>query len=61
MQDEDAILDLPVTGVLSDSEFSIGSIAFKMITILMLKVVISPFSIVGSIVGGGEELEYVDF
>jgi hypothetical protein len=54
-------LDLPVTGNLNDPEFKIGSIVMKMIGNLILKVVTSPFSIIGSMFGGGEELSYIEF
>lgn len=54
-------LDLPVTGELDDPEFKIGSIIFKMLANLVIKVVASPFSIIGSLFGGGEELSFVDF
>ncbi len=54
-------LDLPVTGELDDPEFRVGSIIFQMITNLILKVVTSPFSVIGSMFGGGKELSYVDF
>ncbi|MCD4719306.1 MAG: DUF748 domain-containing protein, partial [Desulfobacula sp.] len=54
-------LDLPVTGELDDPEFKVGSIIFKMITNLIFKVVTSPFSILSSMFGGGEDLGFVDF
>ncbi len=54
-------LDLPVTGELDDPEFKIGAIIFKMVGNLILKVVTSPFSIIGSMFGGGEELGFIDF
>ena len=54
-------LDLPVTGQLDDPEFSIGAIVWKMIGNLILKVVTSPFSIIGAMFGGGEELGFIEF
>lgn len=54
-------LDLPVKGELDDPEFSIGGVVLKMIGNLIVKVVTSPFSIIGSMFGGGEELEYLEF
>ncbi len=54
-------LDLPVKGELNDPKFKISSIVFKMISNLIVKVVTSPFSIIGSMFGGGEELAYVNF
>lgn len=54
-------LDLPVTGRLDDPEFSVGGIILKMIGNLILKVATSPFSIIGAMFGGGEELGYAEF
>lgn len=54
-------LDLPVKGELDDPEFKIGSIILKMLGNLVVKVVTSPFSIIGSMFGGGEDLGYLDF
>ncbi|SDU63560.1 DUF748 domain-containing protein [Desulfobacula phenolica] len=54
-------LDLPVSGQLDDPEFKIGSIVLKMISNLILKVVTSPFSIIGAMFGGGEDLGFVEF
>ncbi len=54
-------LDLPVSGQLDDPEFKIGSIIFKMISNLVFKVVTSPFSIIGTMFGGGADLGFVEF
>lgn len=54
-------LDLPMTGDLDDPEFSIGGIVVKMFVNLIVNIVSSPFSVLGSMFGGGEELAYVDF
>lgn len=54
-------LDLPVSGQLDDPEFKIGSIIFKMISNLIFKVVTSPFSIIGTMFGGGADLGFVEF
>ncbi|OGR20796.1 MAG: hypothetical protein A3J85_02480 [Desulfobacula sp. RIFOXYA12_FULL_46_16] len=54
-------LDLPVEGRLDDPEFKLGSIILKMIGNMILKVITSPFSILGSLFGGGEELSFVEF
>lgn len=52
-------LDLPVTGELDDPDFSFAKVIFKMVGNLIVKVATSPFSILGSMFGGGEELEYL--
>jgi hypothetical protein len=54
-------LDLPVHGSLDDPKFNIGALVWKAISNILLKAATSPFSLLGAIVGGGEELQYVDF
>lgn len=54
-------LDLPVKGELNDPDFSIAGILFKMIGNLILKAAASPFSIIGSLFSGGQDLEFLDF
>lgn len=54
-------LDLPVSGEIDDPEFRIGKIILKMVANILVKAATSPFSLLGAIVGGGEELSYVDF
>jgi uncharacterized protein involved in outer membrane biogenesis len=54
-------LDIPVSGSLDDPKFSIWGIILKVIINLITKAATSPFSLLGAIVGGGEELSYVEF
>jgi len=54
-------LDIPVTGSLDDPKFSIWGIILKVIMNLITKAATSPFSLLGAMVGGGEELSYVEF
>jgi hypothetical protein len=54
-------LDIPVTGSLDDPKFSIWGIILKVIMNLITKAATSPFSFLGAMVGGGEELSYVEF
>jgi uncharacterized protein involved in outer membrane biogenesis len=54
-------LDIPVSGSLDDPKFSIWGIILKVITNLIAKAATSPFSLLGALVGGGEELSYVEF
>nr|NJM02452.1 DUF748 domain-containing protein [Desulfobacula sp.] len=54
-------LDIPVEGRLDDPEFRLGPIILKMIGNMILKVITSPFSIIGSLFGGGEELGFAEF
>ena len=54
-------LNLPVAGSLNDPEFSVGRIVFKVLGNLIVKAVSSPFALLGSVFGGGEELSQVEF
>lgn len=54
-------LDIPVSGSLDDPQFSVFSIVIKVITNLLVKAATSPFSLLGSVFGGGEQLEYIEF
>jgi len=54
-------LNLPISGSLDDPEFSIGGVIVQVIVNLFTKAVTSPFALLGSLVGGGEELSNVEF
>jgi hypothetical protein len=54
-------LDLPVSGSLDDPKFSISGLVWKAVLNILTKVATSPFSLLGAMFGGGEELQYVDF
>ncbi|MFC4278713.1 DUF748 domain-containing protein [Achromobacter aloeverae] len=54
-------IDLPVSGSLDDPSFSVGRIILGVIGNLVVKAVTSPFSLLASAFGGGEELSYVTF
>lgn len=54
-------INLPISGSLNDPEFSVGGIVVKVIVNLFVKAVTSPFALLGSLFGGGEELAYVEF
>lgn len=54
-------LDIPVTGSLDDPEFSIWGIILKILVNLIAKAATSPFALLGSVFGGGEELGFVEF
>lgn len=54
-------LDIPVSGSIDDPEFSIGRIILKILVNLITKAATSPFALLGSIFGGGDELSYVQF
>ncbi len=54
-------LNLPISGSLDDPEFSVGGLIVKVIVNLFVKAVTSPFALIGSMFGGGEELSNVEF
>ena len=54
-------LDIPVSGELNDPKFSVGKVVLKIIVNLLVKVATSPFALLGSIFGGGEQLGYAEF
>lgn len=54
-------LDLPISGTLSDPQFSVGGLVVKVIVNLLSKAVTAPFALLGSMFGGGEEMSVVAF
>jgi len=53
--------DLPVAGSLDDPKFSVGGIVFRALINLLVKIVTSPFAVLGALGGHGEELAYIEF
>nr|WP_287412521.1 DUF748 domain-containing protein [Pseudodesulfovibrio sp.] len=54
-------LNLPIRGELNDPDFRIGGIVFKAIVSLLFKALASPFTLIGSMFGGGENMDFVVF
>jgi uncharacterized protein involved in outer membrane biogenesis len=55
-------LDIPISGSLSDPQFSVGSLIWKVIGNLIVKVVTSPFSFLASLGGGAaNDISYIEF
>jgi hypothetical protein len=54
-------LDIPVSGSLDDPQFSVWTIVWKILGNLLVKAATSPFALLGSLFGGGEELGSVAF
>lgn len=54
-------INLPISGSLDDPDFSVGGLIFKVIGNLFVKAIASPFALLGSMFGGGEELSNVEF
>jgi hypothetical protein len=63
LKDKNGVIDvnLPIGGSLDDPDFSVGGIIVKVIVNLLEKAVTAPFALLGSLVGGGEELAFVEF
>jgi len=54
-------LSVPVSGTLDDPKFSVGGLVWRAFFNLIVKAVTSPFALLGSVFGGGEELAYLDY
>ncbi|ABW66765.1 DUF748 domain-containing protein [Desulfosudis oleivorans] len=63
LKDRKGVIDvnLPVSGRIDDPEFRVGRIVFKALANLITKAATSPFALVGSLVGGGEEMRFIEF
>ncbi len=63
LKDRNGVIDvnLPVSGSLDDPKFRIGPIVWKAIVGLLTKIVTAPFALLGSLFGGGEEMNLIDF
>lgn len=54
-------VDLPVSGSLDDPKFKLGPIIWKAVLGLLTKIVTAPFALLGSLFGGGEEINQIEF
>jgi hypothetical protein len=54
-------LDVPVKGRLDDPKFDVMPVIWQVVMNLLVKAAASPFSLLGALVGGGEELSYIEF
>lgn len=54
-------LDVPLSGSLDDPEFSVGALIIQVLFNLVEKAVTSPFALIGSLFGSGEDLGFVEF
>jgi len=65
LKDRNGVIDvnLPIGGSLDDPKFSVGGIVWQLILNILVKAVTSPFTLLGSLFGGGggEELSYIEF
>ena len=63
MKDRNGVIDLnlPVTGSLDDPKFRLGPIIWKVFVNILEKAVTAPFALLGSLFGGGPDLQFIDF
>jgi hypothetical protein len=54
-------VNLPISGSLSDPQFSIGGVIMRVFVNLIMKAVTSPFALIGNMFGSSEELSNVNF
>ena len=55
-------LSIPVSGSLSDPQFSLGGLIWKALVNLVMKAVTAPFSLIASVAGGSNQnLSYIEF
>lgn len=54
-------LDLPVTGRTDDPKFSIWGVVWQVVKNLMVKAVTSPFALLSSMFGGGQDFSAIQF
>jgi hypothetical protein len=63
LKDRNGVIDLglPVTGSLDDPQFKLGPLIWKVVVNLVTKAVTAPFAMLGSLFGGGEQMNLIDF
>jgi hypothetical protein len=63
LKDKNGVIDVnvPVSGSLDSPEFNVGNVLGQVFGNLVKKTVSSPFAALGSLVGGGEELAFLEF
>lgn len=54
-------INLPISGSLNDPQFSIGGIIWQVLGNLLTKAITAPFTLLGSLFGGGEDLSEISF
>ncbi|PTU32179.1 DUF748 domain-containing protein [Stenotrophobium rhamnosiphilum] len=63
LKDSNGVIDLrvPVSGSVTDPDFSLGGVIFRAFINLITKAALSPFSLLSSAFGGGDALSYIVF
>jgi hypothetical protein len=54
-------LDLPVAGTLDDPQFKLGTVVWHGFVHILEKAVTAPFAMLGSLFGGGPDIQFIDF
>jgi hypothetical protein len=54
-------IDLPMTGSLDEPKFRLGPLIWKAFVGLLTKIATAPFALIGSLFGGGPEVNFVEF
>ena len=54
-------LDIPVSGTIDDPTFKLGRLIWKVVLNILEKAVTAPFALLGSLFGGGPDLQFIDF
>jgi hypothetical protein len=54
-------LDIPVSGSMDDPKFRVLPVVLQVMVNILEKAATSPFALIGSLIGGGEELSFVEF
>jgi hypothetical protein len=63
LRDKNGVIDLnvPVNGTIDDPHFKVWPIIWKVLVNIVEKVVTAPFAWIGSMFGGGPDLQFIDF
>jgi hypothetical protein len=63
LKNRDGVIDLnlPVEGTLDDPEFKLGPVIWKVLVHVLERAVTAPFALLGSLFGGGPDLQFIDF
>ncbi len=63
LKDRNGVIDLglPVTGSLSDPQFRLGPLIWKVVLNVLAKAATAPFEFLGKLFGGGPEMKFIDF
>jgi hypothetical protein len=63
LKDRNGVIDLnlPVTGSLDDPKFRLAPIIWKVFVNILEKAVTAPFALLGSLFGGGPDIQFIDF